>query len=259
MAQTTAIVDALKKALKEHGLTYQQVAEALDLSEASVKRLFAERQFSLKRLDQICAVMGLEISDLVRGLEPEPRINQLAVEQERQLVSDISLLLVAICTLNRWTFQQMLEHYTLSETEVIQRLATLDRMGLIELLPGNRIKPLITHDFHWQKNGPIQDFFESHVQTDFFNCRFNRPGELRLFLNGMLSPRSNEVMQQKLRRLALDFRHCHQEDLSLPLDQRFGMSLMMAIRPWEVSVFQQYRKSGDNKLYPGHGITRPIR
>lgn len=257
MAQTTAIVDALKKTLKEHGLTYHHVAEALELSEASVKRLFAERQFSLKRLDQVCSMMGLEISDLVRGLEPEPRINQLEVAQEKELVSDTSLLLIAICALNRWTFQQMLEHYSLSDTEVIQRLAALDRMGLIELLPGNRIKPLITHDFHWQKNGPIQEFFEKQVQTDFFNCHFNRPGELRLFLNGMLSPRSNDVIQQKLRRLALDFRHCHQEDLALPLDQRFGMSLMMAIRPWEVAVFQQYRKSDDDKVYPGHA--RPIR
>lgn len=252
MAQTTAIVDVLKKALKEQGLTYQQVAEALELSEASVKRLFAERQFSLKRLDQICALMGVEISDLIRRLEPEPRIDQLRIDQEQELVSDNALLLVAICALNRWSFQQILETYTLSEHEVIGRLARLDRMGLIELLPGNRIKPLITHDFHWQKNGPIQQFFESQVQGDFFQCRFNRPGELRLFLNGMLSPRSNDIMQQKLRRLALDFRHCHQEDLALPLEQRFGMSMILAIRPWEMAVFQHYRRTEADKPYPGH-------
>ncbi|MDX1756101.1 MAG: helix-turn-helix transcriptional regulator [Marinobacter sp.] len=251
MAQTRAIVDALKRALKEHGLTYQHVAEELALSEASVKRLFAERQFSLKRLDQVCNLLGLEISDLVRRLEPEARIDRLTVEQEQELVSETAMLLVAICALNRWRFQQILDNYRLSEHEVITRLARLDRMGLIELLPGNRIKPLITHDFQWQKNGPIQRFFESQVQADFFQCRFNRPGELRLFLNGMLSPRSNETMQQKLRRLALDFRHCHQEDLGLPLDQRFGMSMMLAIRPWEVAVFQQYRRPGTDKPYPG--------
>ena len=49
MAQTTAIIDVLKKLLKEQGVTYLQVAQALGLSEASVKRLFAERQFSLQR------------------------------------------------------------------------------------------------------------------------------------------------------------------------------------------------------------------
>lgn len=252
MAQTSAIVDALKKALKEHGLTYQQVADGLGLSEASVKRLFASRQFSLRRLDQVCELIGLEISDLVRRLTPETRIDSLNSEQEQDLVSDIPLLLVAICALNQWSFQQILDNYRLSEHEVIQKLARLDRMGLIELLPGNRIKPLISHDFHWQKNGPIQQFFESQVQSDFFECRFNQPGELRLFLSGMLSTHSNEAMQQKLRRLALDFRHCHQEDLAVPLDQRFGVSMILALRPWEMAVFKEYRRPDAEKVYPGH-------
>lgn len=252
MAQTTAIIDVLKKLLKEQGVTYLQVAQALALSEASVKRLFAERQFSLQRLDRVCALLGLEISDLVRRLEHDMCIDALALEQEQELVSDSKLLLVAICALNRWSLRQMLENYALSEPEAISKLARLDRMGLIELLPGNRIKPLITHDFNWQKKGPIQRFFESQVQADFFQCHFNQPGELRLFLNGMLSPRSNEAMQQKLRRLALEFRHSHQEDLALPLEQRYGVSMIVAIRPWEVAVFQQYRRADAQKFYPGH-------
>ena len=51
MAQTTALIDALKQVLKEQSITYRQVAEHLDMSLASVKRLFSEKQFSLKRLD----------------------------------------------------------------------------------------------------------------------------------------------------------------------------------------------------------------
>ncbi|HIQ54242.1 MAG TPA: XRE family transcriptional regulator, partial [Pseudomonas pachastrellae] len=138
MAQTAAIVSALKNALKEQGITYLQVAEALDLSEASVKRLFSERQFSLQRLDQICSLLGLEISDLVRRLDQAQRIDALTAEQEQELVGDDRLLLVAICALNRWSLAQILETYQLSEAEAVGRLARLDRMGLIELLPGNR-------------------------------------------------------------------------------------------------------------------------
>lgn len=252
MAQTSAIVAVLKQQLREHGLTYQQVAEGLGLSEASVKRLFAERQFSLKRLDQICALMGLEISDLIRRLEPTARVQQLTREQEQELVSDPRLLLVAVCALNRWAFDEIVASYTLEPPELIRYLAQLDRMGLLELLPGNRIKTLITPDFTWQKNGPIQRFFEAEVQQDFFNCRFNGPGELRLFVSGMLSPRSNETIQQKMRRLALDFHTSHQEDLRLPLAQRFGVSFMMAMRPWEIDAFARFRRAGAAKTYPGH-------
>ena len=255
MAQTAAIVSALKNALKEQGITYQQVAEALDWSEASVKRLFSERQFSLQRLDQICSLLGLEISDLVRRLDQAQRIDALTSEQEQELVGDDRLLLVAICALNRWSLAQILETYQLSEVEAVGRLARLDRMGLIELLPGNRIKPLISHDFRWQQHGPIQRFFEQQVQADFFQCHFNLPGELRLFLSGMLSPQSTEQLHQKLQRLAQAFRHSHQEDLVLPLEQRFGVSMILAIRPWEVAAFQQLRRPEAAKYYPGHKLT----
>ncbi|WP_303290460.1 helix-turn-helix transcriptional regulator [Marinobacter sp. SS5-14b] len=251
MAQTSAIVSELKRQLRSHGLTYQDVAQALELSEASVKRLFSDKQFSLKRLDQICTLMGMEISDLVRKLAPEPRVEQLTLEQERELVSDARLLLTAVCAMNRWQFDEIHRNYELPETDLIRYLARLDRMGVVELLPGNRIKLLVSHDFTWQPGGPIQRFFETEVQQDFLKCRFTQPGELRLFVSGMLSPQSNESVQQKLKRLALEFRHCHEEDLALPLDQRFGVSLLMAMRPWEIDAFASLRRPEAGKSYPG--------
>ncbi|MBK1874569.1 helix-turn-helix transcriptional regulator [Marinobacter sp. 1-3A] len=250
MAQTSAIVGELKRQLRSHGLTYQDVANALDLSEASVKRLFSEKQFSLKRLDQICALMGIEISDVVRKLSPELEVEQLSLEQEQELVSDVRLLLVAVCAMNRWQFQEIHQVYDVSETDLIGYLAKLDRMGVLELLPGNRFKLLLSHDFAWQPGGPIQRFFEAEVQQDFLKCRFNHPGELRLFVSGMLSAQSNEVVQQKLKRLALEFRHCHEEDLALPLEHRFGVSLFMAMRPWEIESFDSFRRSEARKDYP---------
>jgi hypothetical protein len=198
--------------------------------------------------------MGMEITDLVRKLAPEPRVEQLSEEQERELVSDLRLLLVAVCAMNRWQFGEILQNYQIEEPELIRYLARLDRMGLVELLPGNRIKLLVSHDFAWQPRGPIQRFFETEVQQDFLKCRFHQPGEMRLFVSGMLSPQSNESVQQKLKRLALEFRHCHEEDLALPLEQRFGVSLLMAMRPWEIDAFASLRRPEARKAYPG--VTR---
>jgi len=50
MGQRTQIVAELKRALRARGLTYAQVAKHLQLSEASVKRLFAAGDLSLERL-----------------------------------------------------------------------------------------------------------------------------------------------------------------------------------------------------------------
>ncbi len=249
MAQTTALVDALKRCLREQGITYAQVAARLKLSLPSVKRMFADKQFSLRRLDQVCELAGIEISDLVKRAQQDKEISQIALEFERELVADLKLLIVAVSALNRWTFGEILATYKLSEAELIRRLVRLDRMRLIELLPGNRIRPLISPSFQWHQGGPIQRFFEEQVQTDFFKSRFNEAGELRLFVTGMLSREANAQMQQKLQRLAQEFRHLHEEDKSLPLAQRFGTSLVLAIRPWELAVFQQLRRPETDKPF----------
>ncbi|WP_315984236.1 helix-turn-helix domain-containing protein [Aliamphritea spongicola] len=51
--------------MKQQGKTYKDVAQILNLSEASVKRLFAEHNLSLERLDLLCDWLDLEYADLV--------------------------------------------------------------------------------------------------------------------------------------------------------------------------------------------------
>jgi len=48
---TGLLVETLKRVLKGRGITYAQVAERLRLSEASVKRMFSRRDFTLQRLE----------------------------------------------------------------------------------------------------------------------------------------------------------------------------------------------------------------
>ncbi len=249
MAQTTALLVALKGVLRQQKISYADVAAHLDISLASVKRLFSDKQFSLKRLDAVCELAGIEITDLAKMVEQESTIDTLSREQEQQLVDDPKLLIAAVSALNRWSFKEMLAVYDMQETELIQKLAQLDRMALVELLPGNRIKPLASKDFKWIPNGPIQRFFESQVQMDFFSCRFDKPGEIRLFITGMLTRSSNDKMQRKLKRLAADFKNLDQEDQVCPLSERFGTSMVLALRPWEMDMFKRLRRPNMDKEF----------
>lgn len=244
MAQTKTIFTALKQALKLHDLTYSEVAEKIDISESSVKRMFSEQNISLRRLDSICAMMNMEISDLLELVEDRRQdyISELNYEQEKELAVNPQLLLICICVLNHWSYQDILNTYTFSEPELIQLLAKLDRLKLIELLPKNRFKLLVSRNFSWLKNGPIQRFFESEVQARFFNCKFNGVGELRVVLNGMLSPGSNELMCRKIHKLAQEFEEINNEDSKLPIGERSGTTVVFAIRPWEFDAFRPYRR-----------------
>ena len=51
--------------MRAAGKTYTDVARRLGLSEAGVKRLFHLQSVSLQRLEAVCDLAGLQISDLV--------------------------------------------------------------------------------------------------------------------------------------------------------------------------------------------------
>jgi DNA-binding Xre family transcriptional regulator len=250
MSQTRPLIDTLKKELRKQRITYRQVSEALDLSETSVKRLFSEEAFSIKRLEKVCELLHLDISDLVHLMERNIEMtSQFTQVQEQELVSDIKLLLMALLLMNKLSFEEIIAVYDISETEGIRLLARLDRMNMIELQPGNRVKLMISQNFEWLPGGPIQKYFESTVQQEFLSSVFNKPGELRIFASGMISPSANAELTRKMQHLAKEMHDMNIDAEALPLEQRFGTSLMLAIRPWEVQAFKDLRRSKDTRLF----------
>jgi len=243
MAQTAALVRALKNVLKARGITYARVAKGLKLSEASVKRIFAQNSFTLERLDQICDFVGIEISDLARIVAHDAESPvQLTWEQENEVVSDTKLLLVAVHALNHWTMDDMMSTYALSKAECTRLLAKLDRIGIIDLMPDNKIRLKVARGFRWLPDGPIQQYFRAQLQNDFFTSRFDANRELMVFVSGMLSHSSNAVMQSRLKRLRDEFSDLHEQDLDVPFAERFGTTLLMAMRPWTPETFKRFRK-----------------
>lgn len=244
MAQSEALVKTLKQALKARGLTYAKVAAGIKLSEASVKRMFASGHISLQRLDRICALVEIELTDLLRlHEESQHRISHLEEEQEKELVRDPRRLLVAICVRGGWSVADIVEHYDIAETECIRHLAALDRFRIIELLPGNRIRLRVAKDFRWLPHGPIELFFREQAQTEFLGGRFDGEGRYRRYLSGMLSEGSRQLILRKLDELSREFASHHQQDLALPLEKRMNVGLMFAYRPWEFSLFRKMRRN----------------
>lgn len=239
MAQTAALIDTLKQALKKSRFTYSDVAAELEMSEANVKRLFATQRFTLQRLEQICQLIQLELSDLfILYEESRHKITGLNLQQEQELVSNTKLLLVAVSVRNHLSFEDITTHYQISDTECIQHLAKLDRLKIIDLLPGNRIKLLVDEHFSWIPDGPIEQFFQQQIQNQFLKSRFRQELELRQFQFGLLSETSIQLMKNKLKALTIEFNELHRRDLNLPLTKRHSLGLLVAIRPWELEVFK---------------------
>jgi len=243
------LIDTLKRALKQQGLTYADVASRLAMSEANVKRMFAAKRFTLDRLEAICKIMQLELSDLFQLYEESrQKINHLTEEQEEDLVSDAKLLLVAVSVRNRLTFEEIVANYQISESECIRCLARLDRLKLIDLLPNNRIKLRIDDDFRWLPNGPIDRFFEKQIKNQFLKSQFTGEHEKRLFLFGLVGDTAAQIMMNKMQALSKEFMDLHRADAQLPLEKRHNIGVMIAMRPWELGVFEPLRAKQSKKV-----------
>lgn len=243
--RAAALVEALKRMLKAKGLTYADIAGGIALSEASVKRMFARGDFTLQRLEEICRFARIDVAELASAAGEDSRgVAQLSIEQEEEIVSDPKLLLVAWCAVNNWTFDDIVGTYALTDAECIGCLARLDRIRVIELLPGNRIRPLVSRTFSWRLDGPFQRFFRARIEAEYLASRFDHADELFLFASGMLSHASATELVGELRRVARDFAQRHRADVALPLAQRFGTSLLVAMRPFELAQFTRLRRDG---------------
>lgn len=238
MSQTTALIGTLKQLLRKSRITYADIARHLSMSEANVKRLFTTQRLTLPRLEAICELLQLQLSDLFEiHEESRQRITSLDLNQERELVADAKLLLVAVSVRNHLSFDDIINNYNISEAECIRYLARLDRLRIIELLPQNRIRLLIDENFSWIPNGPIEQFFNLKIQSQFLKSRFKGDLNCRLFQFGLLGENSCRLIISKLNALSREFTELHRQDLSLPLDRRYNLGLLMALRPWELEVF----------------------
>lgn len=243
MTQISQIIATIKRQLKLQGFTYRDVAAALDLSEPSVKRLFASEQFTFERIVEICSLLGFTLAEIAQEAQNgQRRLRTLSSAQESELVQDDKLLLVAVCALNHWRLLDIVGVYGLSEAECLQHLLHLDRLQLISLLPGNRIRVNVARDFDWLPDGPIQRHFREQGMPEFVAGAFDGAGDALDFVHGMLTDSARAKLQHELRQLRASFAQLHEESLAAPLTQRRGTGLLLALREWEPAAFVALRR-----------------
>ncbi|MDP3700619.1 MAG: helix-turn-helix transcriptional regulator [Hylemonella sp.] len=243
MSTTADLVLVLKKELKAAHLTYADLAQKLGMAESSVKRMLARGDMPLSRIDAICRALKLDFAELARRVaDAQPLLAELTQAQEKAVVADKKLLLVAICVLSQWTLEQITAAYRLSEAECVKYLAQLDRIGIIELRPLNRYRLILAKTFRWRPHGPVMDYFREHALLDYYSGGFDGHGEGLLLVHGSISRSLAPSFMERLQRVAQDFAQQHQADQKLPGQDREGYTLLLAMRSWEFEAFGALRR-----------------
>ena len=208
-----------------------------------MKRMFSQREMTLSRIDEICRALKIDFADVAREVaDAQVAVQELSHDQEKALIGGKHMLLVGICCLSQWTFEQIVTTYNISDPECIKALTHLDRLGIIELKPLNRYRLKLAKTFRWRPEGPIMKFFRQHVLPDYYNGSFAANDELLMLVHGTIGRDAAVTVREKLQRAAQDFAQQHLADQKLPASQREGYTLVIAMREWEFSAFTDLRR-----------------
>ena len=240
MSSTQDLVTTLKAELRRAGITYAALAAQLGLAESSIKRIFAKRDMPLSRIDEVLAVLRMDFADLARLVAlASPQRSELTLAQERAVVADPKLLLVAICVLSLWSLEEIVDSYALSKPQALACLLALDKLGFIELRAHNRYRLKIDKTFRWRADGPVMQYFREHAVADYYSGGFDGPGELLMLVHGHISPAQAALFNERLQRLAQDFSQQHIADQKLPAADKCAYTLVIGMRSWLFAPFRE--------------------
>lgn len=244
MNQTSQLLRALKKYLKAKGITYLQLADELQLSEASVKRLFSQGSFTLKRIEKICNLVDvslLEVAKMAVEEDDENRPTILSLPQEESLAKNPRLFTYFYLLLTEKKPSYIEQEYDFSEREINNMTIELERLDLVDSFAG-RLKVLTSRNIIWRKGGPIRKKYERQIRTEFLDGAFSRASDRTRLETAELSEASLRILSKKIDNLFQDLNEFMKIDATLPKDEKHNAGLLVAMRPWTFSLLESLRR-----------------
>jgi transcriptional regulator with XRE-family HTH domain len=237
MQQVEKFLNHLKKALKARSITYRQVAQALELSESSVKRLFSSGELSLERIELICREFDLSFIELCRlvGEEQDESIWRLSLEQEAVIAKDMRLLQVYSLLHHGKNVSYIQERFDITAPELLKLLLTLDNLKLIELHEKNRVKIVNPGPYRLNREGAVGERIFEQTKKSFLNTSFKGSDEHVRFSSLPKVPHLVAKLRAQIDQVIQDYAN---ELKYIEIDEGLEeLGVLMAFRPWQIEDF----------------------
>lgn len=176
--QLPLLVACLKRLLRARGIGYREIAQALAVSEPTLKRWFACKGMTIERLEDLCAFADVNLIELIEitTRDADARLRQLSVEQEQALADDKILAFVFAIILRSGSPDELWREQGLEQAALVSYLARLDKLRLIDLLPGNEMRLLTVRDVEWRRDGPMRNQVAQWITAEHAKSTAMRPG-----------------------------------------------------------------------------------
>ncbi|WP_176594203.1 helix-turn-helix transcriptional regulator [Sphingobium sp. EM0848] len=229
----------LKRVLKGRNIRYRDLAEQLKLSETTIKRNLAGRGLTLAALEAMCGVVGIRLIDLAEmaARRSNSKARALTAEQEQGLANNIFTAFIFLLLRYDWSPQDIQTEFRLGEPELVLHLRRLEKMRLLDLFPGNRVRLLTVRYPEWLFGGPLRRVIDATIRGHFEKMDFHDPKAVWELETVKLSVGSIAQLRTMITTLAHRMRELAAEDRALPLDQTEWYSMLCVARPIDPRVF----------------------
>lgn len=212
--QLPTMVKVLRHKLRAAGYSNRSAAEALGVSEASVKRWLVGKGLTADRMEDMCLLAGMTLLDLFgeAQLKAVDVATQLTLAQERALADDQSLSFTLFVALTGCSPCDLAVDFGLPVEFIESWLRKLERLALIDRLPGGRIRVLIDRKSAWLR-GPLRTSFERYAKRTFINMDFASPNTVYAAEMVKLSPTGVAKLQERIHQMRLEVQALGDESL----------------------------------------------
>ncbi|WP_311269539.1 helix-turn-helix domain-containing protein [Sphingobium sp. WCS2017Hpa-17] len=238
-SQIPAMLSILKSELRAQGIRYADIAQQLRTSEITVKRYLSGKGLTLERLEEICRIAGLELTELHEMLfrHSESRARQLSDEQEMVLLGDLSAAFSFYLLRCGWQPSDIIKEFGLKDHQMFLILRTLERAGLIELMPRERIRLLTTRAVEWQPSGPLRRANDRAMMAAVAAEVANPNAAHREIETVRLSERSQQKVVQMIDHLMRETRALATADLQARHDEDKWMFVLAIAQQTDPGIY----------------------
>jgi hypothetical protein len=241
LSGTQTLVATLKAKLRGQGVVYAELADRVGLSEASIKRIMASGQMTLKQLDRMCAAAKTSVIELAQeaaaSSSSEPVQDQLTEDQEILLASDDRIFRFYYALALRMDLVQASKHVGFTDRERTKALVALDKCGLIVLHEFERVTLNVPNSAQWRSNGELMKKYGASLREAFFQSTFSGDHEFLGFRSVRILPETAEDIRGRLARIHHELRTAHKREFMSSDAESY--STLLAIRSWDNPLITQ--------------------
>lgn len=236
----------LRRELRLQGWTGKRLAAHFGVGEATAKRWLAGKGLSFERFDALISLCGLTLTELAREVEQHqtPLAQELTLAQERALSGDEFLSFLFIVILGGYDWREIARDFAVPERQIEAALLRLERLALVDRLPGGRVRPLIDRAIVWRKS-PMRTQFELRMKPQFMAMDFSADDAVYASDVIKLSARGAASLAELIEKHRREIQALAEHDRETSLLPGRWHATLCAVRPLDMGGLQQAQTGGE--------------